>query len=309
MGNERNRPIRFRVVGAEDGTTLANLIAKRLRTGSVDAARELIKSGGVYVGKHRVRIPSVRVIPGERVTVYRGAADADPFEPNQLRFVHRDPLFVVVDKPTGVPVTATRATARGTVADALIRKLREEGVERPYVGVVHRLDRGASGLVLLTIRGVANKSIHRQFVDHLVERTYRLLVRGTAPERFTCEAPLIERASGHVVVAHNGEASAKQACTKFRRLEPRADRTLVETHLTTGRTHQIRVHAAELGHPILGDTRYGPAEDAYQLHLHAHRLSFAHPGTGAPVELFSEPPKWATYAPEESPGARSARRR
>lgn len=291
------KPVRFRVVDRENGNTLVVLLARRLPGGSADAARNLIKAGAVYLGHLRVRIPGQRVVTGERVTVYPAAEADQELGPESVVFVHRDPSFVVLDKPAGIPVAQTKHSARGTLAEALRRVLSSEGVLRPYVGVVHRLDQGASGLILFTIRGVANKSLHRQFVDHTIGRTYRVLLRGDGPLTARCDAPLIEKAGGGVEVAREGQARAKPATSEFRKLEaraPRDDASLYEVELTTGRTHQIRVHAAELGHPVVGDRRYGPdaAEDS-RLHLHAHKLAFEHPIDGSAIALESELPPWA----------------
>lgn len=293
------KPIRFRVIPTEEGLPLRNLLLRRLRDLDRRQAAELIRAGGVYVNRLRVRLPQVLVAPGERITVYREALEAEPVDPESLVFVHRGEDFVVLDKPAGVPVAAVREAAVGTLSEALISKLSAEGVKRPYVGVVHRLDRGASGLVLFTIRDIANKSLHKQFRDHRIRRGYRILARGEAPAEaeFCCEAPLIKLRSG-VKIGQPGDGRAKAARTHFRHLgEAAPGRQLFEVELETGRTHQIRVHAAHLGLPVVGDHRYGPDADAdadaERLHLHAWRLDFEHPITGEPVHLEAALPDWA----------------
>jgi RluA family pseudouridine synthase len=293
-----SRPVRFRVVPQERGTALGALVGDRLPGLGRREGVELVKAGAVYIGHLRVRVPSTRVTEGDRITVYPDALEIDELDPGEaLRFVHRDPAFVVLDKPAGVPVAATKATARGTLSEALRRKLRAEEVERPYVGVVHRLDQGASGLVLFTIRGVANKSLHRDFESHDIARTYRVRVVGDAPESFECDAPLIEQpGSDSMQVAKSGQARAKPARTEFRRVEPALDipgTSLLEVSLVTGRTHQIRVHAAHSGHPVHGDRRYGES-DAGRLHLHAWRLQFDHPlDDGVQLDLQTRLDPWA----------------
>lgn len=278
-----SRPMRFRVVPQEQGTALGSLVGNRLPKKSKRDGIELVKAGAVYIGHLRVRVPSTRVATGDRVTVYPDALKIEELEPDDvLDFVHRDESFVVLDKPAGIPVAATKATARGTLSEALRRKLRLEGFERPYVGVVHRLDQGASGLVLFTIRSVANKSLHRDFEHHSIERTYRVRVVGDTPSSFECDAPLIEKpGTDSMQIAESGQARAKPAQTKFRRVEGVLDipgTSLLEVELVTGRTHQIRVHSAHSGFPVYGDRRYGDGEtDAERLHLHAWRLQFGHP--------------------------------
>lgn len=294
--------VRFRVIPGEDGLMLRQLLQRRLKQEQRPRADEIIRAGGVYVNQLRIRVPTVRVVPGERVTVYPSAPDVDPYEPHQLQFVHRDPAFVILDKPAGVPVQATRDSCVGTLSEALVRKLESEGLRRPYVGVVHRLDRRASGLVLMTIRDVANKSLHRQFVEHSIEREYRLLVEPggdtQVPPELEVRAPLYAPRQGSVRV---DPERGKPAATSFERLAGDGTRHLLCARLETGRTHQVRVHAAHAGFPIVGDFRYGAggadqddeAAGRAPLHLHAHVLAFDHPLTGEPVQAKAPLPPWA----------------
>jgi RluA family pseudouridine synthase len=304
-----SRPVRFRVVDSEDGTMLHHLVARRLPEVSNPEAKALVKGGAVYVGHLRVRLPSLRVSSGERVTVYPNALEKEALPPELVRVVHRDPGFVVLDKPPGVPVAQTRDSARGTLAEALRRRLEQEGVLRPYVGVVHRLDQGASGLVLMTVRSVANKNMQRLFAEHRIERRYRVRVVGQPPALLRCDAPLVELQHGRVRVARDGEPRARSAATVMRRVEPvlaevdGRPSALLDVTLETGRTHQIRVHAQSLGFPVLGDRKYGDGDGAAngdeeddgpsRLYLHADRLRFAHPETGEPLELRAPLPEWA----------------
>jgi RluA family pseudouridine synthase len=298
------KPVRFRVVASEDGMMLFALVARRLPGTTPAQAKALVKAGAVYLGHLRVRVPSNRVVTGERITVYPEAETIAPLGADAVVFVHRDPAFVVLDKPADVPVAQTKAAARGTLSEALRSALVAEGVLRPYVGVVHRLDRGASGLVLFTIRSMANKSLHKQFVTHTIRRTYRLRVLGDPPAQMRCDAPLRERPAGGVEIANDGGAGALVASTIFRRVAPAEDMpgtALLEAELETGRTHQIRAHAAFAGHPIVGDRRYGERpenEDAAptRLLLHASRLRFEHPVHGTPIDVRAELPGWARAA-------------
>lgn len=290
-------PVRFRVVPEEEGMMLARLLVRRLPELGLDGGKRLIKAGAVYLGHLRVRIPSTRVATGERVTVYRDALTHVELPTEQLHIMYRDDDCVVVDKPAGVPVAATRMTARGTLSEALRRQLEREGVPRPYVGVVHRLDQGATGLVLFTTRAAANRSVHHQFELHRIERSYRVLVHGDTPAAFVCEAPLVQAPGGRGMrIATPGEARALSASTRFERLEPESPRTgtsLLAVRLVTGRTHQIRVHAASLGHPVVGDGRYGTPVAGEPLHLHAYALAFEHPHDGRLVRVSSPLPAWA----------------
>src|SRR5207245_651976 len=167
----------------------------------------------------------------EKVVVYQLSARPAPF-----RIVHEDADLIVVDKPAGLPVSATRQSA----AHALDALLRADG--RDYVGVLHRLDLAASGLVALSRRRAANAALHAQFAGHTARREYVALLAGTLATdegRFT--APV----------------AGKAAATRFRVCERRPSATLVALALETGRSHQIRVHAAGAGHPVVGDRRPG----------------------------------------------------
>lgn len=277
---------------------LAHLIARRMTGTSLDKAKDLVRAGAVYNGHLRIRVPNARVVQGERITVYPEAARDEVLPPTVVTFAHRDPDFVVLDKPVGVPVAATKQSARGTLSEALRRALEAEGVLRPYVGIVHRLDRGASGLVLFTIRSVANASVHRQFAEHEIDRRYRVLVHGEVTTPLECDAPLLELHSGTSKVAP-GNQHARDAKTLFEPVaaaSPVAGTTLLEARLTTGRHHQIRVHAAHLGHPVVGDRRYGQDDDASRLHLHAWQLRLTHPADGRPVEIVAACEPWAALA-------------
>ncbi|WP_181197880.1 RluA family pseudouridine synthase [Enhygromyxa salina] len=316
----KGSPKRFRVVPQEQGSTLRNLLVRRVGGLDRDRAAALIRAGGVYVNRLRVRLPQVLVAAGERVTVYLEALDAEPLAPERVVFVHRDDDFVILDKPAGVPVTPTRETAVGCLSEALIHKLESEGVSRPYVGVVHRLDRGASGLILFTVRGVANKSLHKQFRDHEIRRGYRIRARSESGQAsaaaFSCDAPLIKLREGGVEIGGASDSRAKSAVTHFRHLaelpplagpEAGGPEHLLDVELETGRTHQIRAHAAHLGFPVVGDRRYGrgavpsaaPSAAPSHLCLHAWTLDFAHPRTGEAQHFESVLPEWARVPASE----------
>ncbi len=294
--------VRFRVVPNEEGTMLGSLVGKRMPGLDAEQGRALVKAGGVYMGHLRVRVPSTRVVAGERISVYPEALEHEELDLSTVRFVLRRQDFVIIDKPAGVPVAATKSSARGTLSEALRRILVGEGMTRPYVGTVHRLDQGASGLILFTIRSIANKSVHALFQKHEIQRTYRVRVQGEVPQTMVCEASLEPiPGSDSVRVAKPNSTRAKSAKTSFRRLEPERElpgTSLVEVELETGRTHQIRVHAAELGFPVVGDLRYGnddaPAEGEHpRLHLHAWRLRFDNPLHDEAVDVEADLPDWA----------------
>lgn len=281
--------VRFRVIGVEDGMTLRQLLGRRLGL-QVGPASALIRAGGVYIGKIRTCIPTLRVREGERVTIYRGAAEAEPLDPDTLKLVHHDEHCAIVDKPHGVPAAATREGSRGAVSHALVQRLSRGGVLRPYVGLVFALDPAAAGLCLFTVRGQDSASFFRRFADLDAVRVYRARLSGHVTEVMSCETPVVKTTTG-VRLARPGEADAVAARTEFRPLASDADGSLVEAELRGGPTEQISLHAAALGHPIVGAS--GPGQ---LLELACVRVAFVHPLTGQAIDVAAAPPPWAAPA-------------
>jgi 23S rRNA pseudouridine1911/1915/1917 synthase len=248
-----------------------------------------IAAGGVRVDGE-ARPKSFRLGGGERLDVDLATREADTPTGPPVPVRYRDEHLLVVAKPAGV-ITHPTAGRRG---DTLVDRLQEMGVPlapaggelRP--GIVHRLDAGTSGLIVVASTDEAYERLQGQMRRHEVERRYLALVRGApAHDVFTVEAPLGRRAARIVVDRAQGRA----ASTGFEVRERLVRTTLVEAAPRTGRTHQIRVHLQAAGHPIVGDRAYGGAgEDARALglarpFLHAWRLAFDHPITGARVDV------------------------
>ncbi len=306
-------PIRFRVVGVEDGMMLRQLLGKRLKVTPAIAA-EIVRAGGAYVGAVRMCVPTVRVTEGERVTVYPAAARIAAVEPEALRLLHRDDICVIVDKPHGVPAAATKAANRGTLAHALVGRLAQEGVQRPYVGLVHGLPAAAAGVALYTIRGQATESLFKVFAALPMRRRYRVRLRGTFKEgdRIECTAPLVHLLAGGTAgtwrLARAGDRSPIAARTEFLKLAELGEETLAAVELEGVHCEAIRLHAAALGLPIVGDA-YGDMPAEATLCLFAETLAFTQPRSGAAVAVRVPPPAWAMLpgeAPELEPDAGSS---
>lgn len=283
---DKGARVRFRVIGIEDGMTLRQLLGRRLGL-AVGPASDVIRAGGVYIGAVRTCIPTLRVREGERVTIYRGAAAAEPVDPGDLVIVHRDAHCVIIDKPPGVPASATREGSRGSISQALVQRLAGEGVLRPYVGQVFALDPAAAGLVVFTVRGQDSASFFRRFAELDARRVYRARLSGHVSEDMVCEAPLV-RGAGGVRLARAGEAEATPARTVFRTLAAGADATLVEVELLREPTEQISLHAGALGRPLVGEPGAGST-----LELACVRVAFVHPISGEAIDVRAAPPPWA----------------
>jgi RluA family pseudouridine synthase len=206
--------------------------------------------------------------------------------------VHEDRAVVVVDKPEGLLSIATdRESRRTAYAQVFERLKRRSPRERPFV--VHRLDREASGLLVLAKTEDAKRALQAQFHDHAASRVYEAVVTGlVAVERATLRSYLRESAAHTTYETKPGQGKLAVTHVEVIRRNAARGRTLVRLELETGRKHQVRSQLAAWGHPIVGDPRYGGGaknkEDAPRLALHGTRLRFRHPETGESAE-FSSP--------------------
>ncbi|MDI4646536.1 RluA family pseudouridine synthase [Cohnella hashimotonis] len=257
--------------------------------------QDWIRDGHVTVGGMKVK-PNAKLHAGSVLNV--DVPDAAPIEAQPedipLNVVYEDGDVIVIDKPRGFVVHPAPGHASGTVVNALLHHCRDlsgiNGNLRP--GIVHRIDKDTSGLLMAAKNDLAHASLAQQLKDHSVTRRYTALVYGNVPhDRGTIDAP-IGRDSGDRKLFTVTEKGAKRAVTHFTVLERFGDYTLVELQLETGRTHQIRVHMKYIGHTIVGDPFYGGrAGRTLGMEgqaLHAGVLGFDHPRTGERI-LFEAP--------------------
>ena len=295
-GEEGRGALELEAGAADEGSRLDVALGRRPEVGSRAAAQRIIDAGRVRVGGEE-RPKGHRLRAGELIVVAAAApAPGPPLEhgpsaPYAVAFEDRH--LIVVDKPAGVVVHPARGHASGTLVQALAG--RAAGGDEPWrPGVVHRLDRDTSGLLVVAKSDRVHRDLQSLLRARSIRREYRALVEGR-PESLsgTIDAPL-GRDRGRRTVVSTRTDRPRSARTHFRQLEPLARTTLLEVRLETGRTHQIRAHLAAIGHPVVGDPAYGRGRPSLGLRrqfLHAARLAFAHPITGAAVDVGSSLPE------------------
>jgi 23S rRNA pseudouridine1911/1915/1917 synthase len=211
-------------------------------------------------------------------------------DPPSFTIAYQDDHLLVIDKAAGLVVHPARGHREGTLAQLLAPLV--AGGEEGRAGIVHRLDRGTSGLLVVSRSDEAHRLLQTALAERRIEREYLALVEGRPPARSgTIEAPIGRdpRLRTRMAVGGNGPREARTHFTLDRALR---ETSLLRLHLDTGRTHQIRVHLQAIGHPVCGDPEYGTPGllGLERQFLHATRLSFEHPFTGIPVEVLSPLP-------------------
>jgi len=265
------------------------------------SAAELVDRGDVVVGGSPITARSARVHEGDElvVTVPVAVADAglEPDPSVAVPVVYEDDDVVVVDKPAGLVVHPGAGNQRGTLAHGLLARFPDlRGVgERDRPGIVHRLDKDTSGLLMVARNEPARRALVAQLVARTVSRCYRALVWGhPSSTRGAIDAPIGRsgRERSRMTVSSVGRA-ARTGYEVVETFSEPVETALLECRLETGRTHQIRVHLAAIGHPVVGDHRYGGARQSLSVprfFLHAAHLGFDHPRRGEPLRFDSPLP-------------------
>jgi 23S rRNA pseudouridine1911/1915/1917 synthase len=287
-------PLELVVDDAAAGERLDAVLAGPL--GSRARAQRLIESGAVLVdGRARPKRHVLR--RGEFVTVREAQASREPLAsaaPAPFQVVYQDEHLLVVDKPAGVVVHPARGHHEGTLSQALSASMRASGGEEPgRAGIVHRLDRDTSGLLVVARSEEAHRRLKAALAARRIQREYLALVEGRPPARTgTIEAPIGRDRRVRTRVSLDSDA-ARDARTHFAIERALPATTLLRVHLDTGRTHQIRVHLQAIGHPVCADPEYGTAGllGLRRQFLHAARLAFDHPFGGERVEARSPLPE------------------
>lgn len=275
------------------------VIARAMPELSRSFVQKLLEEGRVTCRGKPVK-KSLRLSAGEELTLLIPEPEelSVAAEDIPLDIVYEDSDVIVVNKPKGMVVHPAPGHADGTLVNALMAHCGQSlsginGVLRP--GIVHRIDKDTSGLIIAAKNDMAHKCLAEQLKSHTLSRTYECVVVGNMREDSgTVDAPIGRHPTDRKKQCVT-EKNSRPAVTHWRVLERFPGYTHLECKLETGRTHQIRVHMASIGHPILGDTVYGQKKPVPGLQgqcLHARRLRFVHPGTGEEIELESEIPEY-----------------
>ncbi|SHJ89968.1 RluA family pseudouridine synthase [Hespellia stercorisuis] len=274
-------------------------LADKMPETSRSYIQKIIKDSLVTVNGKNVK-SNYKVSAGDQVSLQMPEPEVPDIVPEDipLDVLYEDSDILVVNKPKGMVVHPSAGHFSGTLVNAILFHCKDNlsginGVMRP--GIVHRIDMDTTGSLIICKNDMAHRALADQLKEHSITRKYHAIVHGSITvEEGTVDAPIgrhpVDRKKMSVV-AKNG----KEAVTHYRVLEHFQNYTYIECQLETGRTHQIRVHMSSIGHPILGDTVYGPSKSPYHLQgqtLHAKVLGIIHPRTGEYMEFDAPLPEY-----------------
>lgn len=274
---------KFTVSSKDVGERLDIFLMRKLEVTRSNAQR-LIREGLIEVNDNR-SVAKYSVIKGDNVALIKVNKPKAP----KVEIIFEDNDILVIDKPAGITTHPAPGETAITIAEIFASKYKEKAsTDRDMI--VHRLDKGTSGLMVLVKNDIAKASLVKQFSDRKVQKTYLTLVFGAVrPKDGVIDMPLARDlvSKNRIAPAEEG----KDAKTLYKVIQYYKGYSLIQTNPKTGRTHQIRVHFAAIGHPLYGDVRYGARDvNAKRIFLHAAELSFIHPSTHKRVKYVSEPP-------------------
>jgi 23S rRNA pseudouridine955/2504/2580 synthase len=291
--NDLSKPrAKWLEVGEEgEAQRIDNFLLRELKGVPKSHVYRVLRSGEVRVNSGRVK-PDYRLQRGDRVRIppVRVSEKTVQARPGEFPVAFEDAAILVIDKPSGVAVHGGSGVSFG-----VIESLRAARPQTKFLELAHRLDRDTSGLLIVAKKRAALVELHRMLREGEVQKTYFAVVRGVVAKK-TLEL----RESLHKYVSASGERrvsvheEGRPALTRVKKLKSSNEFSLLEVELLTGRTHQIRVHLAHAGHPIIGDDKYGDfalnRTLKQRLLLHSARLAFKHPVSGEAVKLESPLP-------------------
>ena len=286
------------IIVEQENIRLDVYISEKYNQLSRTMIQKLIENGDIRVNRSQKKI-SYKVQIGDKITINIPEVKETDLKPQEIpiEVVYEDNDIIVVNKPKGLVVHPANGNPDGTLVNAIMAMCKDSlsgigGELRP--GIVHRLDKDTSGLLIVAKNDIAHIRMSEQIKDRKVKKIYIALVRGVISEdEATIDMPIGRSTKDRkkMAVTKNG----KQAVTHFKVLKRYPKYTLLEIKIDTGRTHQIRVHMAEIGHPIIGDMIYSSGKNDFGVEgqmLHAKSLDFKHPITGKDMHLTAELPEY-----------------
>ena len=293
--------ISFTITEELEGERIDKCLSMLIDSLSRSFIQKLIKDGGVFVGGKAVKANYNVKVDDEVVFHIPDSVEPD-IEPENipLDILYEDDDVIVINKPKGMVVHPAAGHYSGTLVNALMYHCKDSlsginGIMRP--GIVHRIDMNTTGSIIACKNDLAHESIASQLKEHSIKRAYHAIVHGVLKaDEGTIDKPIGRHPVDRKKMAVN-EKNGKNAVTHYRVIERFKGYTYVECVLETGRTHQIRVHMASIGHPLIGDDVYGPPKCSFKLQgqtLHAKILGFIHPGNHNYIETDAPLPDYFT---------------
>ena len=290
--------MKIEIVTDENNIRIDAYLAKKCDTISRAYISKLIQEGNVLYNKKKCK-PSEKIVLDSLIEMNVPEPEESKAIPQDidLDVVYEDEWIAVINKPQGMVVHPAAGHKNGTLVNALLYRFKGDlsdinGVIRP--GIVHRIDKDTSGLILVVKQNAVHQDIARLIQKHEIKRTYRAIVIGIIEEDCgTIDAAIARSSENRLKNAVNKDG--KNAVSHFKVMERYKNMSYVEIELETGRTHQIRVHFSYIHHPVLGDELYGGIRKGYKLNgqmLHAFRLDFIHPVTGKAVTVEAPMPDY-----------------
>lgn len=257
--------------------------------------QKLISGGKVFIDSSPINKPHHKVGPAQKVRVILPEKEKTQILPEQISLdvVYEDDDLAVINKQPGLVVHPAPGNREHTLVNALLgRFVSLSDINKNRPGIIHRLDKETSGLLVIAKNNASHLKLARQFAEHSIERKYIAIVAGVVEfDEDVIEAPIGRHPLKRKNMSVNFSENTRYAKTLYRTLKRSKNFSLLELRPFTGRTHQLRVHLAFLGHPILGDNKYGKDNIFPRMALHAQELGFIHPSTGKFKHFSSEIPR------------------
>ncbi|OEU74817.1 MAG: hypothetical protein BA874_02725 [Desulfuromonadales bacterium C00003068] len=294
MAKHKNKVIRLTV--SSQVQSIEHAISDQCYELSLSLTRKIIDVGGVHLNGRRVRKCSLSVADGDKVEIFIDGFDLNPYRLSDNDIIYQDDYIIAINKPTQIDSQPTPARYKGTLYEALLLRLQDPFRLhlKPTLGMVQRLDRDTTGVMIFSIHQRAHKALTELFAQRLAKKKYLALVCGQLADdegEFTSTLAK-NRATNKMKTVEKG---GKLAITRYSTLHQFEKFTLVKVDIPTGRTHQIRVHFSEAGHPLVGDDRYGYDVSMLDVAvartmLHSWALECDHPVTKKKMNFKASPP-------------------